>query len=199
MAMMSPEALDDLHGRAVHRFERAASARLRADGLLAAGRTRVSTARTLLGYRPAPSVPPRVAAPRAEPLRGLTVLLVESNASRRDAMQWAVSSVGASVLPVSGAGAALAMLDDEPSFDVILSALDLPEMSGFTFIELVTEHYRGFGRSPPPSCAVGAYARELDRQRALAAGFDMCLFEPVPGDELLEAVVVMRNILRCEN
>lgn len=63
----------------------------------------------------------------------------------------------------------------------------MPATDGYTFIQKVRT-------LPPeqggkiPAIALTAYAREQDRDRAIAAGFQIHLAKPVVSDELVEAI-----------
>jgi CheY-like chemotaxis protein len=46
-----------------------------------------------------------------------------------------------------------------------------------------------------PSCAVSAHARDIDREEAIAAGFDMYLSKPLTPERLVEAVTELREMV----
>lgn len=129
------------------------------------------------------------------PLAGLGVLLVEDDTKTQDAMRWTLEQAGATVEVVASATEALAALDRESGNEVIVSDLGLPGMSGFELMERIVDQNRQRGRRPPPSCAVSAHVRDVDRRRAIEAGFDMYLTKPVTPERLVEAVTDLRDIL----
>lgn len=129
-------------------------------------------------------------------LAGLRVLLVEDDANTRSAMSWMLRDAGADVIAVGDAKAALASLDGETPPAVIVCDLGLPEMTGYELIAKISENYRSRGHAAPPACAVSAHAREVDRERAIAAGFDMYLAKPIIPERLIEAVTDLRDVLR---
>jgi len=129
------------------------------------------------------------------PLRRLRVLLVDDDALTRQAMRWTLTRAGASVVDVGTADEALAALGSGEGADVIVSDLGLPVVSGLTLIQRVVQDARRQGRRTPPSCAVSAHARDVDRRRAIDAGFDMYITKPVSAERLVEAVNDLKEIL----
>jgi PAS domain S-box-containing protein len=138
-------------------------------------------------------------APASKPsLAGVTVLLVEDDASTREAMERTLAHAGASVVPVPSSDQALGVLDAPreagPAPDVMICDIGLPGMSGHELLETIVQRCRARGQRPLPACAVSAHARDIDRQRALAAGFDLYLIKPVGPDQLIEAVEDLRDV-----
>lgn len=133
--------------------------------------------------------------PTTTPLLGLRVLLVEDDPNTREAMSWALMRAGATVSQVATAQQALALQRGPSAADVIVSDLGMPEMSGFELIRRVVGEYRAHGRPPPASCAVSAHVRDIDRREAIDAGFDMYLPKPLSPEQLVEAVVDLREVL----
>lgn len=144
--------------------------------------------------------------PSAEPLsrsrlQGVTVLLVEDDASTGEAMQWTLTRAGTAVVRAGSGLEALSLLEAVehgqeagPPPDVIVSDLGLPGMSGYELIQRIVERRRQRGQPPIPACAVSAHAREVDRMRAIKAGFDMYLVKPVLPEKLIEAVEDLKNL-----
>jgi signal transduction histidine kinase/PAS domain-containing protein/ActR/RegA family two-component response regulator len=124
----------------------------------------------------------------AAPLRRLRVLLVDDDAITRQAMCWTLTRAGASVVDVGTAEEALVALGSGEGADVIVSDLGLPVVSGLALIRRVVQDARREGRRTPPACAVSAHARDVDRRRAIEAGFDMYITKPVSAERLVEAV-----------
>ncbi len=129
------------------------------------------------------------------PLLGLRVLLVEDEPNTREAMAWALMRAGATVSQVATAAQALAVQRGPSAADVIVSDLGMPEMSGIELIRRIVAEYREHGRQPPASCAVSAHVRDVDRREAIEAGFDMYLPKPLSPEQLVEAVVDLREVL----
>jgi PAS domain S-box-containing protein len=147
------------------------------------------------------------------PLAGLRVLLIEDDPNTQEAMRWMLVRAGASVVAVSTPAAGLFALGlyaettapgfqepprDATTIDVIVSDIGLTGMTGYELIERVVEDSRRRGRPPPPACAVSAHARDVDRQRAIAAGFDLYLPKPLTPERLVSAVVDLRDIAAAQ-
>jgi PAS domain S-box-containing protein len=133
------------------------------------------------------------------PLERVRVLVVEDDANTREALRWMLARAGAHAIAVGTADDALEAFEAPIAPDVIVSDLGLPGMSGYELIERVAAECKKLGRKPPPSCAVSAHAREIDRQRAIEAGFDVYVAKPVTAEELVEAVTDLRDILAARS
>ena len=118
------------------------------------------------------------------------VLLVEDDRPTREAMQWVLERAGARVLAVSSGAQALEALavPGAPGVDVIVCDLGLPGLDGYDLIQQIKLARLGRGEAAIPACAVSAYVRKEDRQRALDAGFSRHLGKPIAGDALVDAV-----------
>ncbi len=143
-------------------------------------------------------------------LSGVTVLLVEDDANTREALALTLSRAGAMVVPAASGPEALARLrpaaghsaaleapagvEEPQTTTVIVSDLGLPGMSGYQLIEQVVSSYARRGEQPPPACAVSAHARDVDRARAIDAGFDLYLAKPVTPEQLIDTVESLRDI-----
>ncbi|HKU38149.1 MAG TPA: ATP-binding protein [Polyangiales bacterium] len=143
------------------------------------------------------------------PLETISVLLVEDDANTREGMRWTLTAAGARVLAVATAVDALEALglisdpDVPPSAvraepDVIVSDLGLPGMNGYELIRRIVDACRRRGRPSPPACAISAHARDADRKRAIESGFDLYIPKPVAPDQLIQAVVDLRDVLSTQ-
>jgi CheY-like chemotaxis protein len=120
------------------------------------------------------------------PLPNIRILVLEDDRDTREFLALTLEQYGAQPTTVDSVAAALEMLEKSPP-DIIISDIGMPEADGYTFMQRV--------RSLPPerggqipAIALTAYAREQDRDRAIAAGFQMHLAKPVIPDELVEAI-----------
>jgi len=131
-------------------------------------------------------------APAPSALLGLRVLLVEDDENMRDIMRWTLEGAGASVVPVSTGSEAIEVIEageqTSAAPDVMVCDLGLPGMTGFDLIERIGEQRRARGQRAIPACAVSAFAREVDRERAIDAGFDSYLAKPMTAQRLIDAV-----------
>jgi PAS domain S-box-containing protein len=129
-------------------------------------------------------VVPGAPGPEPEPptLRDVRVLLVEDDADTLELVGKVLQGQGAQVAVASSAREALAELERRLP-DVLISDIAMPEEDGVALLKAIRESGR-----PIPAVALTALAREEDRVRALAAGFERYLVKPVDTRELLWAV-----------
>ncbi|MBP2297496.1 hybrid sensor histidine kinase/response regulator [Azospirillum picis] len=97
------------------------------------------------------------------------VLLVDDSPFFRNLLTPLLSVAGYDVTAVENAGDALALCEAGEDFDVIVSDIEMPGMSGFDFAEAV-RHGSRWQRIPMVALSSHASARDLDRGRI--AGFN---------------------------
>jgi signal transduction histidine kinase len=130
----------------------------------------------------------------AEPtpvLNGIRVLLVDDEPDAREMMASALEMYGATVMSASSARDALLTLAGT-EVDLVLSDIAMPGQDGY---ELIRE-IRAMSSSRLaglPAAAVTAHAREDERERALAAGFQMHLAKPIHPATLARAVATLAS------
>jgi PAS domain S-box-containing protein len=119
-------------------------------------------------------------------LSGLHVLLVDDDEDTLELMSTALTSRKANVTAV---GSALEAIDaiKVKAPDVLISDIAMPEEDGYGLIAKVRS-LDGGGQSSIPAVAITAYAKEEDRERALASGFQIYLAKPVELSELISVV-----------
>ena len=76
---------------------------------------------------------------------------------------------------------------------MVLSDIGMPGEDGYALIRSIRDADERAGRQPLPCVAVTAYAREDDRARALAAGYDRHLTKPIDPAELLRTIAELRS------
>jgi CheY-like chemotaxis protein len=119
-------------------------------------------------------------------LDGLRVLLVDDEAEAREILSTVMTRTGAEVTACHSASEALAtLLEWKP--DVILSDIAMPDEDGYTFIGKVRSLPREKG-GETPAAALSAYARDIDRRQALAAGYQMHIAKPISAAQLVTMV-----------
>jgi PAS domain S-box-containing protein len=119
-------------------------------------------------------------------LSGLHVLVVDDDADTLELMTTALTSRKADVTAVGSAGEAINVIKARRP-DVLVSDIAMPEEDGYGLIARV----RSLDTEAQPSIpavAITAYAKEEDRQRALASGFQIYLAKPVELSELISVV-----------
>jgi PAS domain S-box-containing protein len=132
------------------------------------------------------SDPPHPAAPN---LYGLRVLVVEDDEDSRQLLKATLESYGAAVTLAASAAEGLAAFRAETP-TVLVSDIEMPEVSGYDLIQLVRALPAWQG-GLVPAIALTAYARPDDRLRALATGFQIHLSKPVHPLDLATAVATV--------
>ncbi|RMF05607.1 MAG: hybrid sensor histidine kinase/response regulator, partial [Alphaproteobacteria bacterium] len=113
------------------------------------------------------------AGPATGKSRGLTsgprVLLVDDSAFFRNMLKPLLAAAGYRVTTVADAEAALRLREDGATFDLIVSDIEMPGLSGFDFAERVKNE--GAWRDTP-LVALSALASEQDFERGRQVGFN---------------------------
>jgi CheY-like chemotaxis protein len=119
-------------------------------------------------------------------LDGLRVLLVDDEAEAREILSTVITRTGAEVKTCKSAGEALSKLVEWKP-DVILSDIAMPDEDGYSFINKVRSLPREKG-GETPAAALTAYARDVDRYQALAAGYQMHIAKPIGAGQLITMI-----------
>jgi len=141
----------------------------------------------LLADRTAPAAHVQeISAPNDYSLDGLRVLLVDDEPEARQIISTVITRTGAEVRTCKSAHEALAKLSEWRP-DVILSDIAMPEQDGYSFIRQVRSLPRDKG-GDTPAAALTAYARDIDRRQALAAGYQMHIAKPIGASQLVTMI-----------
>jgi CheY-like chemotaxis protein len=134
------------------------------------------------------AAPERPAAERSTPaLTGTRVLVVDDQPDARALMQAVLGAAGASVEAAASADEARrAIAARRP--DIVVSDIGMPGEDGYALIRSIRQQDERTGAERLPCVAVTAYARDDDRMRALAAGYDRHVTKPVDPAVLLHAI-----------
>ncbi len=125
-------------------------------------------------------------------LGGSRLLVVEDHQEAARMVAILLESHGA-VVEVAGDGrAALAALRRTPTFDLVVSDLEMPEMDGFG---LIAEMRADPHLANVPAIALTAFSSGGDRAETLTAGFRRHLAKPVDPQELIAVVAGLLNRL----
>lgn len=119
-------------------------------------------------------------------LHGLTVLVVDDEPDAREVLAFILLTRGARVEEAGGPEAALAYLAMHTP-DVLISDIAMPGEDGYSFIQRVRA-LKNDGKRSIPAIALTAFVRDVDRERALQAGFDLHLPKPLPVNSVIQAV-----------
>ena len=119
-------------------------------------------------------------------LDGVRVMVVDDEADTRDLLSFSLRNYGAEVRALGSASEALAAIQqDKP--DVLVSDIGLPGDDGYALIRKVRALDEESG-GRVPAAALTAYAKDEDRHRAIAAGFQAHVTKPVELAELASVV-----------
>jgi signal transduction histidine kinase len=125
--------------------------------------------------------PVAVAKPALRPLDGLSLLVVEDDDATRKMLEVALTNFGASVTSTTNADDGVAAAGSR-HFDLLVSDIGLPGEDGCAMLERIRR------TQPLPAIAVTAYANQVERERALCAGFQKWIVKPIDPIALAEEI-----------
>jgi signal transduction histidine kinase len=117
-------------------------------------------------------------------LAGMHVLIVDDDQDTLELLSAALTQRSASVTAVASAAAAIESIKSNRP-DVLISDIAMPGEDGYQLIKKVLALD---GAPAIPAIAITAYAKEEDKERALAAGYQRYLSKPVELREFIAAV-----------
>lgn len=127
------------------------------------------------------------AAPRPSLRHSLHILLAEDSLVNQKLTMGVLQRQGHRVVVANHGKEALALLESQGPFDLLLMDVQMPEMDGLEASAAIRAREQGTGRHLP-IIAMTAHALKEDRQRCLEAGMDAYLAKPVRASELLETI-----------
>ncbi len=122
-----------------------------------------------------------------EKLHGLRVLLVDDDPETLDMLKFLLAQCGAEVTTATSVREAVRALEHS-RINVLVSDLAMPDEDGYDLIRQVRKRAGNM-----PAIALSAYAGSDDRERALAAGFQLHLAKPIAPAELVSALGSFRK------
>ena len=156
----------------------------------------IVTGRYVASARPEPAREPETGSDGPGPaLDGVHVLIVDDDADAREVMVSTLETSGATVASASSADEALELLREGSAVDVLLSDIAMPGHDGYELIRQVRSQSADIAALP--AAAVTACASTDERERALAAGFQMHLAKPVLPAALIQAVANLAHSVRA--
>jgi PAS domain S-box-containing protein len=126
-------------------------------------------------------------------LESLTALVVDDQPDARDLVGNLIVNRGGRVLLAESAERALEILQRE-KVDIVISDIGMPGTDGYELIRRIRCLSGAVARVP--AIALTAYARTVDRQRALLAGFQLHMPKPVEPRELVAGIASLTNLSR---
>ncbi|MEH1949152.1 MAG: response regulator [Nostoc sp.] len=125
-------------------------------------------------------------------LNGLQTLLVDDDTDSREFIAFVLQQYGAQVTEADSAHDALNSLG-QTKFDLLISDIGMPDMDGYTLIRQIRNQSPEQG-GEIPAIALTAYAGEIDRQQALAAGFQHHISKPIELEVLIQAILTIVTV-----
>jgi two-component system, chemotaxis family, CheB/CheR fusion protein len=122
--------------------------------------------------------------PDSSVLKNKRILLVDDSLEALEGFRMLLEMEGAQVHAESSAEAALLTAANH-DFDLVLSDIGMPTISGYEFMETLRKSDRN---AAVPAIALTGFGREQDSVQALNAGFNVHLGKPVALPALLEAI-----------
>jgi PAS domain S-box-containing protein len=120
-------------------------------------------------------------------LTGIRVLIIDDDPDSRELISMVIAQAGAEATTVASAAEFLNVLESfQP--DVVVSDIGMPQVDGYTLLRQVRSLSPDQG-GQVPAIALTAYAGEIDRQQAIAAGFQKHIVKPIEPDKLMVAIV----------
>ena len=135
-----------------------------------------------------PSVDSRARSVKMEDLSGVRVLVVDDDRDARESMATLLTASGATVTTAASTSEALEVYEGGgKQQDVLVSDIGMPDLDGYALLRSIRALSSDDG-ALVPAVAVTAYAGPVDRQLALAAGYQLHLSKPVGQEDLVAAV-----------
>ena len=126
-------------------------------------------------------------------LTGIRVLIIDDDPDSRELVSMVIAQAGAEAITVASAAEFLTVLESfQP--DVVVSDIGMPEVDGYTLLRQVRSLSPEQG-GQVPAIALTAYAGEIDRQQAIAAGFQKHIVKPIEPDKLVVAIITLLSRL----
>jgi len=122
-------------------------------------------------------------------LKGIRVLAVDDEADMRELTKFILMQAGAEVTVVTSADEALLSLSQTKP-DILVTDVGMPTVDGYMLLRQIRTLTQAEGGTIP-AIALTAYAGEVNRQQALAAGFQRHLTKPIDPEVLIETIAVL--------
>ncbi|MCY7314387.1 MAG: PAS domain-containing protein [Rubrivivax sp.] len=147
---------------------------------------------TVWAPRHAGTAPPPSPADAPSVLQGLRLLLVDDSPDSVESLGMLLEVIGASVSTATSGAQALELLAQE-RYDLLISDVSMPGMSGLQLISAVRARESENGGARILALACSGYGRQQDEQRAVEAGFDALVPKPVALEALEHTVFRLRQ------
>lgn len=122
-----------------------------------------------------------------KPFQGVTILAIEDEPLTQELLQDTLEYAGGIITMVTTCEAALAVLSQQ-HFDVILSNIRLADGDGYTLMAQWRQQERQLGLVRTPAIALTAAVSEVNKAKAVTAGFQGFIAKPCDFNHLLSTV-----------
>jgi CheY-like chemotaxis protein len=146
-----------------------------------------------LRVNPAADVPFDIQEAACNQLAGVSVVAVDDEPDSVAVIQRLLTACGAVVRTATSAAEAFALIQSDPPA-VLVSDIGMPHEDGYALIRRIRTLPMDKG-GRVRAVALTAYARTVDRVRALEAGFQMHISKPVEPAELIVSVAALAKTL----
>lgn len=115
------------------------------------------------------------------------ILVVDDDVSSLEMATFVLETAGAQVTTAASGAEAIQRLSEGPVPDLMLSDIGMPEMDGYTLMKKIRQRTSEQG-GEIRAIALTAYAKDIDQQQVIAAGFQHYLSKPVDIEQLVKLV-----------
>jgi two-component system, sensor histidine kinase and response regulator len=123
------------------------------------------------------------------PSRTLRILLAEDNRVNQAVASRHLAKLGHTLVIANNGQEAIDLLQ-QPTFDLLLMDVQMPELDGFLATKRIREHEKST-HGHIPIIAMTAHAMKGDRARCLAAGMDGYVTKPLNPEEVAAAILTV--------
>ncbi|WP_339930062.1 PAS domain S-box protein [uncultured Brevundimonas sp.] len=169
-----------------HSLARLMGGEVRLDSVPGAGTTAVLSLPYAVATAPE-TAPVAAGTPEAVTGRSLKVLVVDDVEANLELIDILLSRAGHRIKGVTSGDAALALLEADTSFDVVLMDVQMPGMDGLEATRLIRRLGNGVETIPIVALTANVMAEQVAECRA--AGMDEHLTKPIRTEELFEVIV----------
>lgn len=122
-------------------------------------------------------------------LQDIRILAVDDETDSLELLTFILQQEGAIVVAVESASEALQAIEKE-RFDLLISDIGMSDLDGFMLVQQIRQMDSNQNANLP-AIALTAYAKNEDREKALASGFQDFLSKPFQSQDLFSAIALL--------